>query len=165
MEDRSRISRCFCLFYFFLTLIAADTIESSHMKWIKLCKKLKASAWRIASWLKISEFLVLFVLFLFTLIAAGKIDSSHMKRIELYKKLKVAAWKIDRLRISRCFLSVLFLFNTHRDRYDRFKPYETNYVMQKTQGCYVENRYMTQHFRISRCFLFYFFLTLMSTDT
>ena len=112
MEDRSRISRCFCLFYFFLTLIAADTIESSHMKWIKLCKKLKASAWRIASWLNISEFLVLFVLFLFTPITAGKIDSSHMRRIELYKKPQSCCVEDRSFKNFRFFFCLFYFFLT-----------------------------------------------------
>ena len=102
MEDRSRISRCFCLFYFFLTLIVADTIESSHMKWIKLCKKLKASAWRIVTWLNISEFLVF-------PIAAGKIDSSHMRRIELYKKPQSCCVE-DRSFKNFTFFFCLFYF-------------------------------------------------------
>ena len=52
-------------------------------------------------------------------------------------------------------------FNTHRGQFGRFKPYETNWVVQNTECYCVENRYMTQHFRISRC-LFVLFLFVVS---
>ena len=59
----SRIS--LCILFVFLTLIAASSVDSSHMKRIELCRTPNVAAWRIVTWLNISDFLVVCLFYFF----------------------------------------------------------------------------------------------------